>query len=441
METDDLPHPSDSPASSPAARPTSPIGTSPAQPGRMEPGTSASQGDKKKNDQLTTGLIVLIVVLLFIMLMLSINGSVFNSGADNGDLTSLEAQNTKLLAEVNAERARLGLAPMPAGVDSARTTAARLQRDANSLSALIAQWERELETKDAAIGELQGQIASRDENAKHLYSQIASLQNQLDLSANAASQLASLGSDLEMANNQIEGYRKELAELQGRPTQEEAATLRKELNESLENTGKLKMQIDALLEASNDKAGNKLYNEALQEIENLRASNHSMRYDLQSLRAELDRGNLFVESENELPAAAARLFARLRTLEDANKQQLEAAYENFRQSINAEIIHRQTFASGSSQITFDREKIIQDILDKRKDHNAFFLVVGYASTSGDTEANRKLSARRATTVASIVNTLKASDQQVKAVYLGETRRFSPKAEMDNQICEIWEIKL
>ena len=165
-----------------------------------------------------------------------------------------------------------------------------------------------------------------------------------------------------------------------------------------------------------------------------------MRYEIQDLRAELDRNSLFIESEKDLPTEAQLLFAKLRSLEDANRQQLEAAYESVRTTLNAEIIHRQTFAKGSSQITFDREKIIQDILDKRKDHKALFLVVGYASTSGDNEANRKLSARRATVVASVVNTLKASDQRVKAVYLGETKRFSPKVEIENQICEIWEIK-
>lgn len=68
-------------------------------------------------------------------------------------------------------------------------------------------------------------------------------------------------------------------------------------------------------------------------------------------------------------------------------------------------------------------------------------MIGYASTSGDQTSNRQLSAKQATTVASLVKLLKADSQQVKAVHLGETKRFSADTELENQICEIWEIKI
>ena len=67
-------------------------------------------------------------------------------------------------------------------------------------------------------------------------------------------------------------------------------------------------------------------------------------------------------------------------------------------------------------------------------------MVGYASKSGGKEQNQALSSQRATTVASVVNVLRASNQVVRAVYLGETDRFSKTDEMANQICEVWEIK-
>ena len=392
------------------------------------------------NNQITTGLIVLIVVLLFVMLMLSINGKLFRSGTNDTDIAALEARNLQLRADINEERARIGLPPLPADDNSARTTAQRLQQDASKLVALVGQWQQELETKDKTIGELKKHVAAQDDHAKYLYNQVSSMQNQLDQSADATSRLATLTNDLKAANQQISNYQAQLIELQGRPSSEEHQQLRQQLNDSIAKTSKLEIQIDGLLESSKNQTDGRIYEEALTEIEKLRETNHAQRYEIQSLRAQMDHSSLFVESDEDLPPGAARLLAKLKTLEEANRQQLEASYESIRKTLDAEIVHRQTFSTGSSKIKFDREKIIQDILDKRGDRQSFFLVVGYASESGGEDSNRKLSERRAVTVASIVNLLKAPDQQVKAVYLGETKRFSPTVEIDNQICEIWEIK-
>lgn len=396
---------------------------------------------KAPNGQLTTALIVIIVVLLFVMLMLSVNNNLFSpSNNQSSDITELKSRNATLRAEANAERARKGLPPLPEDTSSARTMAKRLQRDASALASLIGQWQTELEIKDTALRDYQSQLASRDENAKRLYAQIASLQSKIDQTANASEQLVSLSNDLKMANNQIENYRKQLAEFQGRPSNEQLAALRRQLDESIEIRSKLQTQIDTLLTQRKNKIDRSRHDELAAELEKLRPRLNKQRYEIQRLRAEIDRAHLFIESEKDLPAEATRLFAKLRTLENVNPQQLEAAYEGIRSTLGASIIHRQTFATGSSQITFDREKIIQNILDQRKNQNSFFLVVGYASKSGGTANNKKLSANRATTVASVVNTLKTSGQQVKAVYLGETTRFSRTTERENQICELWEIK-
>ena len=403
--------------------------------------TAEAHGSQTRSSLITTSLISLIVFLLFVMLMLSISNKSSQSLGGSEGLTALELNNDQLRAKANAERARNGLPPLPPSSASAFTTAERLRKDAKSLASLASNWEAELETKNATIGELQAQQASRDEMTKFLYSQIATLKNQATESAGAASQLVILSEELKTANDQIERYRIQLGELQGRPSNDQLSDIRKQLNESLSKNGKLQLQIDDLLKASNSTSSSKIYDEALTEIENLRGDNHKQRYEVQRLRAELDHPALFIKSDKDLPAEAARLYAKLTTLEDADQQQLASAYEDIRKTMNAQIIHRQTFTKGSSRITFDREKIIQDILDKRQDRKSLFLVIGYASVSGKADSNRELSAKRATTVASIVNILKADDQQVKAVYLGETKRFSPDTEIENQICEIWEIKI
>ena len=399
-----------------------------------------AHSSQTRSNLITTSLIILIVFLLFVMLMLSIGSKPSQSLGGSEGITALELNNEQLRAKANAERARNGLPPLPPSSASAYTTAERLRNDAKSLASLASSWEAELETKNVAIGELQAQLASRDEMTRELYTKISALQNQANQSAGAASQLALLSGDLQTANEKIERYRIQIGELQGRPSNDQLSDLRKQLNESLSKNGKLQLQIDDLLKAASS-SSSKIYDEALTEIENLRGDNHKQRYEVQRLRAELDHPTLFIKSDKDLPAEAARLYAKLTTLEDADQKQLASAYEDIRKTMNAQIIHRQTFSKGSSRITFDREKIIQDILDKRQDRKSLFLVIGYASVSGKPDSNRELSAKRASTVASIVKMLKADDQQVKAFYLGETKRFSVDSEIENQICEIWEIKI
>lgn len=394
-----------------------------------------------RNSQITTALIVLIVFLLFLMLMLSLNGKFSQARGSNPNLTALELNNDQLRAEANAQRELQGLPPLPASASSAYTTAQRLRADANSLAQFTSQWQMELEASNETINELGAKLATRDETIKHLYGQITDLQSQLNESNEAASQLAALTHDLQIANEQIGQYRIELSEFQSRPTSDQFSELRKELNDSLDENNKLKLRIDELSESTEGLSSNKLYDEALTEIENLRGNNRQQGYEIQRLRAELDRPALLVQTGKDLPAPAAKLFAKLSSLEGSDQKQLEAAYEEIRETMNAQIIHRHTFASDASTITFDREKILQNILEQRRDKKSLFLVVGYTSKSGEPDAKRELSCTRAATLASMVNMLKTADQQVKAIHLGETARFSTELEMENQICEIWEIQI
>jgi len=393
------------------------------------------------NQALTTGLIVLVVVLLFIMLMFSMNGKgPFAKSDEKANLTELKARNAQLRADTNAARISRGEAPLPEGASSARSMADRLQRDAISLASLTSQWEKELAQKDATMRKLESELAARSQNSQQLYGQIASLQKQLAQAGNAGAEVNRLQNDLKIAENQAAMLRKQLAEFQSRPTNEQLATLNKLLDTSIAKEKQLQLQVNALMEDAKNSVDRKKYTDAMAELEQLRPKVNQQRYEIQSLRAQLDRTRLFIESHKDLPAEAAALFERLRTLENTNPQQLAAAYQDIGTSLNARIVLRQEFATGSSQIPFDREALIRQALSVKKDAGTFFLVVGYASKTGDAKGNRELSAKRATTVASVVNTLKENGQQVKAVYLGQTNRFSTEDNGANQICEVWEIK-
>ncbi|MBT8043504.1 MAG: OmpA family protein [Verrucomicrobiae bacterium] len=426
METTDKEAPEETPQTTPS-EPTSVSETAVA--------------NKPVNTQLTTALIVIIVVLLFVMLMLSMNGQLFQSGSDKkSDISELEARNIQLRADANAERARQGLPPLPESASSARMAADRLQRDATTLASLASQWQATLEEKDKQLRALESEATAQRNQMASLYKRINDLENRLASATNSADQVLRLTNDLKMAQNQIENFRKQLAELQGRPTNEAMAMLRKQLNESQDSVSKLQMQVDELQQAARNKIDRSEYDQAMAELAKLRPQLNDQRYEIQRLRSLLDRARLFIESEKDLPADAARLFARLKTLDKVHGPALTAAYKDIETTLGARVIHRQAFATGSSQITFDRETMIKHAMGKGAGSKSFFLVVGYASNTGDANSNRKLSAARATTTASVVNLLKTPQQDVRAVYLGKTDRFDKTNLTKNQICEVWEIK-
>ena len=409
-----------------------------AEPAYTQPTTPARSAGG--NSSLTTGLIVLIVVLLFILLILSLNGNSLFTKNDKEDVTDLQARNIQLRADANAARQAQGLPPYPDGANSARSMAERLQRDATSLASITSQWEKELVRKDAEMRKLETELADRAQNSQQLYAQIAELQKRLTEAGNASTLVPSLQNDLTIARNQADMLSKELAAYQARPTNEQLTSLNNQLDASVARAKKLELQIDSLLEAKKSSIELSKHNEMLAELEKLRPLVNTQRYEIQSLRAQLDRTRLFIDSYKDLPAGAVTLFERLRGLEDTNPQQLASAYQSISSALNARIVHRQTFAEGSSQVPFAREALIREAINKGKGSDSFYLVVGYASQTGNKASNRELSAKRATTVASMVNLLKDSGQQVKAVYLGETKRFSATDNQVNQVCEVWEIK-
>jgi hypothetical protein len=74
-------------------------------------------------------------------------------------------------------------------------------------------------------------------------------------------------------------------------------------------------------------------------------------YEVQKLRANLDRGRLFVEAE-ALPAKAKLLYDELARLETANPAQLKTEYERINQELGASAVDRITSLTNSSRIPF-----------------------------------------------------------------------------------------
>jgi outer membrane protein OmpA-like peptidoglycan-associated protein len=142
---------------------------------------------------------------------------------------------------------------------------------------------------------------------------------------------------------------------------------------------------------------------------------------------------------DELPAAAKALFAELAKCETLSGAELRAEYEKINQTIRARVVDTIAFQTGSSRINLDKVDETR-LAVQASGQGSFFLVVGYASKTGNFDTNRKLAADRATALASVVDQSKMGTQRVSAVFFGQTDRFSSSDPLKNQICEIWEIR-
>jgi len=175
------------------------------------------------------------------------------------------------------------------------------------------------------------------------------------------------------------------------------------------------------------------------QLEAYKSENLVLQKQIADLRFQLNRSRLFVEESSSLNPRAAKLFASLKGLSNIHGEALSAAYTDIESDLGVEKIRHVKFGEGSSTITGLEEGRIQNDLSATE-ANSYFLVVGYASTKGSAEINRTLSAKRATATAAVVLKLKQAGQDVRAVYLGQTDRFSQNDTSANQLCEIWEIR-
>jgi len=259
---------------------------------------------------------------------------------------------------------------------------------------------------------------------------------------NQVAQLQNLARNAQAYQQQAQNYGKAIAEkdaiiaqLQNRPSSDSLQQLRKTLGterttkeELFKKVQSLELKMSSMVDAKD--AGD----QAL-----LRKQNDELRRQIQELQTKIDFSKLFVKSYDQLPPKAQKLYNELKGLEGFDAQKLSGAYTKIANELSAETLQQVKFATGSSILNFADQTKIKGMLDTTNDTD-YFLVVGYASKTGGAVSNEKLSAKRATAVASVVNQLKRQGQDVRAVYLGQTDRFSATNNADNQLCEIWKIK-
>jgi chromosome segregation ATPase len=372
---------------------------------------------------------IVIAMLAIIALMMFFNMK------QNGSPTSVSGVSDEKLMELRQnvstkelELKSLGIA-LPADTSSINELSSRISRDAMALRTNIEDFQTALSAKEATLTKAQLDLKayvsmnqSLSDDAGKLRSQLAQLQGQQANLAYLKQESEALKAKLAERDNQI-------SELSGRPAPETVAQFRASLNETMLTNEKLNKKI-ADLEVQLAGAVNST------EVSRMRSENEAMRIELQQLRAANDYDSLYAKSVDDLHPAASRLYKALEKLEDFNPQQLAEAYGLINTELNNHMLRSVRFETNSDQVTDkDRSEILATLAAAQP--NSFFLVVGYASETGNTINNKLLSAKRAVTIASIVK--HAKNGNTRAVYLGQTDRFSKKP-LDNQICEIWELR-
>lgn len=379
--------------------------------------TVVTQRAPGSSQNLILGIVLGAIFLFFVLFMLSTgSGGIGFGKAEQKDSKELEEIRQEL-AEAKASRNAARDAVLGVPGQDGPALIAQIKRDADALNKLMVTYQSELARS-------QGYQAS----SQQAYAQIADLQNQLRQAGNAQSQLNSTEAALQNANQTIQQLNQRLAQaadpLQVQQLQQQLQGTRQEREALRTQLAELQARMAGMVDRSQ-----------LDQLAPLQTENHRLRAELQELRARLDK-TLFVTRDNLAPVAS-KLFAELVRIEGSSSEERKAAYKEIERSLNARVMETADFATGSAALQREHESHIKNVITASPP-GCFFLVVGYASKSGDSQANRELSRKRATRTASVVNYLKKQGQKVQAVYLGETERFGA-TNSANQVCEVWEI--
>ena len=348
-------------------------------------------------------IIALLLVLLLVNLRNTPAGEVSGS-----DLTELQAEAKALRDQLNRERVSLGLRPREGGdLEAIEDIAARLKKDADTMVALAGSLQSLLAEKETQLSARDAELLRSEEQRMSVAAEAQRLRAQLQEALVTGSESELLRRELATMKSQRDALTAELATLRDQKanqggTTEEFAELERKLQEALNAKSFFESRVS-------------------------------------DLEAELSKARLFASSENELLPAAVELFRNLRTLEGRPDSELTTAYSNFGVDLGATVRHTLKFATGSSELTPEDQEVVRRLVEEVPDGD-LVLAVGYASETGNEDANRILSSDRATAAAELYSSVKRPQQLVQAVYLGQTDRFSSRIPERNQLVEIWQIR-
>ena len=352
---------------------------------------------------------VIIALLGMLIVMVLKNGTFSASSGTDDRLAALQSDVDARRTELNRQRAAMGLSPLEGGSEPMEDIAGRLKKDVDSLVALSARFQQILAERDTDISAKSAEILRSEKLRQSLYAENTRLQSDLNRALVGGSDAERLRGDLANLKSQRDAAISELAAAQQ------------------------KMQTMGAGVSSDDFADLKRrYDETLRAKEFFEAK-------VKELQGDLSKAKLFATTENELLPAAVELFRNLRTLESLPDSEITSAYSSLAVKLGADVMLNLSFATGSSALSASDEASLKQKVDEVPDGD-LILAIGYASETGNLEANQTLSSDRATAAAQLVTSIKRPGQMTQAVYLGQTDRFSSRIPERNQLVEIWHIR-
>lgn len=373
---------------------------------------SQTHATPASNQNLILGIVMGAIVLLLLLLVIS---QQFNKGIlpkENKELSELKKEISAREARADALRYS-GINGVTQNPDA---LISQIKSDTDALGRLL-----NASASDAAM------LRTAQDSAAAMSRRNTDLENQLRQYQAAASRVTGLESELANARQNLAGT----------IDKNTADSLREQLSLARLERDQLQNELSALRSDQGSMVDRNTHALILAEIQELKSANAALRAENQRLLADSAGNKLFVTKDDLSPRAVA-LYRELKRIEGENHRSRPQTYNRIDSQLNASVGSSITFATGKADIARDHETRLKDMALAAPE-NSFFLVVGYASPSGDSLSNQELSSQRATRVASMVNYLKKKGQAVQAVYLGEGNRFGPK-DGPNQVCEVWEIR-
>jgi outer membrane protein OmpA-like peptidoglycan-associated protein len=373
---------------------------------------SQSNVTPASNQNLIIGIVMGAVVLLLLLLVISQQFNKKDDGVESKELAEMK----KDLEERKARSEALRYANVAGVGQNPEALILQIKSDTEALGRLV-----NATASDAAM------LRTAQDSAAAMSRRNTDLENQLRQYQVAAARVAGLEAELTSARQALTGTVDKTT----------VDSLNNQLTLAKNERDRLQTEVNQLRSAQNGMVTRETHELVQTQNGELRAANADLRAENQRLIAQIAGAKLFVTQDDLSPRAVA-LYRELKRIEGEDHRARVQTYTRIDTQLNASVGEAISFKTGSANIASEHEAHIRQLADTSPE-NSFFLVVGYASPSGDSKTNEELSSQRATRVASMVNYLKKEGQAVQAVYLGEGNRFGPE-DPPNQVCEIWQIR-
>jgi len=356
-------------------------------------------------------LLFMILAMLVVLAVVSMRqGKGAGEASDDPSVAAIKAELEARRSELNRQRIAMGLSPLEDGSEPVEDIAKRLKADADTLAGISAKFQQMLADKDSEISTRTSETLRLEKLRQDTALDNDRLRNELQLARISSSETDRLKTMLLDAQAQRDALSRELADAKQRLAEQAGAV-------GADEFADLQRRYEEAVRAK------EFFEDRVKQLESA-----------------APRADLFAESVDELLPAAVELFRRLRKLEGMNDSDLTTEYSKLGVDLGANVLHALDFATGSSELTEEDMRRLDLIIAEEVPDGDLALIIGYASETGNVDANQQLSSDRATNAAEYFAARKRPGQKVQAVYLGQTDRFSGSSPERNQICEVWRIR-